>query len=91
MDLYTVVTRRDGVAAKVVIAAESAEAAAAEAGRRGLVVERVLAPVWTGAGDAGHAAADMRCRSCAFPLGGLAMERGWVTCPECGLRQGVLG
>lgn len=96
MDLFTVVCRREHATFKVFIAAETPEEAVAEAKQRGHDVDQVMkAGVWTRGREA-EAEGRLRprevrerggCSQCGYDLDGLEIERGWVTCPECGTRQ----
>lgn len=92
------ICRHEHATFKVFIAGETAEEAVAEARRRGHVVDQIMASkVWTGgeqglmekmeAGRAARLREKPGCTRCGYLLDGLSLERGWVTCPECGLRQ----
>ncbi|MEX2218796.1 MAG: hypothetical protein WD749_08555 [Phycisphaerales bacterium] len=94
MDPFTVICRREHATFKVSIAAETAEEAVREAKARAHDVDQVIrAGVWT-RGRTGELARQLesakpaaRGCACGYSLVGLPDDKGWVVCPECGVRQ----
>lgn len=91
------ICRREHATFKVFIAAETPEEAVREAKARGHDVDQVLKAAGTWTREREREIADRLsrvterqprgCCQCGYALEGLTRERGWVTCPECGVRQ----